>query len=65
MASGFRFIPDPFLDAPPGFPRIMIAVILSIAMFASAWIMLDTQRAMIWMATWGPNGGQEELLQSA
>jgi hypothetical protein len=55
MASGFQFIPDPFLDAPPGFLRIAIATIFSIAIVVSGWILLDTQRAMNWMATRRPD----------
>jgi hypothetical protein len=54
MAPGFRFIPDPFLDAPPGFSRVIIALMLLTAIVASGWIMCDTQRAMNWMARRGP-----------
>jgi hypothetical protein len=54
MAPGFRFIPDPFLDAPDGFSRVVTAVIFSIAVVVSGWIMFDTQRAMNWMARRGP-----------
>jgi hypothetical protein len=47
-------IPDPFLDCPPGMPQVLLTGMLIFAGVASGWIVLDTQRAMNWMATRGP-----------
>ena len=47
-------IPDPFSDVPPGMPQVFLSVMFVVAAAASGWIMLDTQRAMNWMATRGP-----------
>lgn len=54
MVSGLPLIPDPFLDVPPGVDRGVLLAMFSIAAVFSGWIVLNTQRAMIWMANRGP-----------
>lgn len=54
MALGLPVIPDPFVDVPPGFPRVALLAMFLIATVFSGWVMVDTQRAMIWMASRGP-----------
>lgn len=54
MASSLSLIPDPFVDVPPGFPRVAVLAMFLIAAIGSGWILFDTQRAMIWMASRGP-----------
>jgi hypothetical protein len=54
MVLGLLFIPDPFVDVPPGFPRVVLLVMFLIATVFSGWVMFDTQRAMNWMASRGP-----------
>ncbi len=54
MVSGLRLIPDPFADAPPGFARVVLFGMFLIAAVFSGWTVFNTQRAMIWMASRGP-----------
>lgn len=54
MAFGLPLIPDPFVDVPPGFLQIVLLAMFLIAAVFSGWIVFDTQRAMIWMASRGP-----------
>jgi hypothetical protein len=54
MVFDVPFIPDPFVDVPPGFPRVVLLVMLLISTVSSGWVVFNTQRAMIWMASRGP-----------
>lgn len=54
MASDLLVLFDPFVDVPPGFPRVMLLVMFLIAAVFSGWTVFNTQRAMIWMASLGP-----------
>jgi len=54
MVLGLQFIPDPFLDETSGLVRFLLLVVFLIATVFSGWVMFDTQRAMIWMASRGP-----------
>jgi hypothetical protein len=54
MVSGLVLIPDPFVDVPPGFLRVLLFAMFSIAAVFSGWTVFNTRRAMIWMASLGP-----------
>jgi hypothetical protein len=46
--------PDLFSDFPPGPPQIILGTVLLVGAAVSGWIMFNTQRAMRWMASRGP-----------
>lgn len=54
MISCLLFIPDPLADEPSGVPRVLVLAMFLIATVLSGWVMFNTQRAMIWMASRGP-----------
>jgi hypothetical protein len=54
MILGLLFILDPFMDESSGLVRVLLLVMFLIAIVFSGWVMFDTQRAMIWMASRGP-----------
>jgi len=45
---------DLFSDFPPGPPQIILGVVLLVAATVSGWMVFNTQRAMKWMASRGP-----------
>jgi len=54
MILGLLFIPDPFMDEPSGLVRVVLLFMFLTAIVFSGWVMFNTQRAMIWMASRGP-----------
>lgn len=54
MAPGLPLIPDPFVDMPDEFSRVVLLAMFLIAVVFSGWVMFNTQRAMIWIASRGP-----------
>lgn len=50
----FRLLIPPLADVPPGFPRVVLLGMFFIAIVFSGWVMFDTQRAMVWIASRAP-----------
>ena len=53
VAAEIRVVPDLFSDAPAGLQSVLQIALLMVA-FLSGWIVLNTRRAMNWMARMGP-----------